>query len=165
MSYHVQIYANYGVLASEKRTVYTYPEPHENAVSYELISVVIPDTLAPFKTERRTIGIRPHEAWEYDLGEVLTNYKGEPAIRYADQYATPHTYCLRVRTLNEIWYDLNYYYHEIEQANHPDADKAFPCQVVLLDVNKRLFQRAYDEYKSRGGKRDLSKFSMEGFTR
>nr|DAT51551.1 MAG TPA: hypothetical protein [Caudoviricetes sp.] len=66
----VTIYANYGVLAAEKRCVYTFPCSAETADVSERIDVIIPDKYAPYETETGNI-VLTIGGCKYLLREVL----------------------------------------------------------------------------------------------
>lgn len=76
------IYANYGVLAHEKQTVYT-----TNPISdvCDKLTVEIPDSLNPYITVMDEVGIEPDNAGCNGISEVLTTAAGNrPAVRYCD---------------------------------------------------------------------------------
>lgn len=78
----VKIYANYGVLAHEKETVYTIA-PHENATVSEPVTVTIPESVNPCKNEAGEI-IVTLDGMAYLLSEVLTNAGNRPVLRWYD---------------------------------------------------------------------------------
>ena len=45
----IKIYCNYGVLAAEKRKVYTYGMPHPTAACWDEMTVEIPDGWETFE--------------------------------------------------------------------------------------------------------------------
>lgn len=77
-----KIYANYGVLAHEKETVYTIA-PHECATASEPVTVTIPDSLTPRENEAGEI-IVTLDGMAYLLSEVLTNAGDRPVLRWYD---------------------------------------------------------------------------------
>lgn len=78
----VKIYANYGVLAHEKETVYT-TAPHEHATLSEPVTVTIPDSLNPCTNEAGEILVTL-DGTVYRLFEVLANAGDKPVIRWFD---------------------------------------------------------------------------------
>jgi hypothetical protein len=78
----VKIYANYGVLAHEKETVYT-TAPHEYATVSEPVTVTIPESVTPRENEAGEI-IVTLDGTAYLLCEVLTNAGDKPVIRWYD---------------------------------------------------------------------------------
>lgn len=64
------IYANYGVLAAEKRCVYTFPGSAEIAGVSERLDVIIPDKFAPRETEDGNV-VLTIDGYEYLLSDVL----------------------------------------------------------------------------------------------
>lgn len=76
----VTVYANYGVLAHEKRTAYS-TVPMETAKFSEPVVAEIPDSLNPRETEGGEIVITlDGSAWL--LSEVLTNAGDKPVLRW-----------------------------------------------------------------------------------
>lgn len=82
------IYANYGVLAAEKRVIYTINAPHTHATASEKIEVEIPEKLNPYVTEMDDIGIEPDGSYAHLLSEVLFTHGDSPAVRYAEKEGT-----------------------------------------------------------------------------
>lgn len=90
------IYANYGVLASEYRTVYTVNTPHCHAAASEKLIIELPDELKPYLSESGEIVLRiPGMPWPYMLGEVIGAMDGFPAICWYDG-SKHHKIMLRV---------------------------------------------------------------------
>ena len=88
------IYANYGVLAHEKQTVYT-TAPISDV--YDKLTVEIPTRLNPYITVMDEVGIEPEKAMCNGLSEVLTTTKGNrPAIRYCDRNGYLHIVALTI---------------------------------------------------------------------
>lgn len=76
------IYANYGILAHEKQTIYT-TAPTDLATVSEPVTVEIPARFAPglngFDEVVLTIGNT-----DYLLGEILSHQGNKPALRWYD---------------------------------------------------------------------------------
>lgn len=88
------IYANYGVLAHEKQTVYSTSPISE---VYDKLTVEIPASLNPYTTVLREVGIEPDNARCNGLSEVLTTTKGNrPAVRYCDYDGKLHIVALTI---------------------------------------------------------------------
>lgn len=88
------IYANYGVLAHEKQTVYT-----TNPISdvCDKLTVEIPASLNPYITVMDEVGIEPDNSGCNGLSEVLTTTTGNrPAVRYCDREGNKHIVALTV---------------------------------------------------------------------
>lgn len=77
-----KIYANYGVLAHEKETVYT-TVPHESATLSEPIIIDLPASANPRENAFGEILVDLNET-TYLLSEVLTGTNGDVALRWFD---------------------------------------------------------------------------------
>lgn len=72
----LDIYANYGMLANEKRTIYTLtPDAEAN----EKVSVIIPDHLIGGENINGDLLIS-FDGIEYPLADVLTSRYNKPAL-------------------------------------------------------------------------------------
>ena len=81
----VTIYANYGVLAHEYQTIYTVYNPHCYAVTYDMLTVVIPDEFRPRLNDMDDVVIDiPGMTCSYMLSDVLGSVDGFPAICWYD---------------------------------------------------------------------------------
>lgn len=88
------IYANYGVLAHDKQTVFTAVSPADAALSEEL-TVDIPDECEPYEAIVGTIALKLG-GHIYHLGEALASRNDAPALRWCDQYGHTHYMPLRI---------------------------------------------------------------------
>lgn len=89
------IFANYGVLGNEYRTVYTIA-PHCHAKVSEQITVDIPSEFHPRRNDAGEIVIDiPGMPWAYTLQEAIGTIDGFPAICWYDG-AKNHRQMLRV---------------------------------------------------------------------
>ena len=78
------IFANFGVLSREYRTVYTASEQHAHAVCSDKITVIIPDEFAPYMTVNDQIAVTIGK-YNYLLDEVLsTAPDSAPCFRWSD---------------------------------------------------------------------------------
>ena len=77
-----KIYANYGVLAHEKETVYT-TVPHEHATHSEPIVIDLPASVNPGENEAGEILVELNGT-TYLLSEVLSGTKGDVALKWFD---------------------------------------------------------------------------------
>ena len=67
----IEIYCNYGVLAAEKRNVYTFGEPHATATCSDKMTVAVPDGWEIYRSQMgQTIATAPW-GWDYEINEVL----------------------------------------------------------------------------------------------
>lgn len=67
----IEIYCNYGVLAAEKRNVYTYGGEHQHATCSDRMTVIVPEE---WKLYKNTFGATMVEApWGecYEINELL----------------------------------------------------------------------------------------------
>ena len=87
------IYANYGVLASEYRTVYTVDAPHCHASVSEQLTVDIPDTFEPVRNALGEILLTvPGISQPCLLSELLDTTAGDaPCLRWFDADYRSHT--------------------------------------------------------------------------
>lgn len=76
----ITVYANYGVLAHEKRTAYS-TAPMQTAKVSEPVAVEIPDSLNPRETEGYGIVVTLDKG-VWPLSDVLTNAGDEPVLRW-----------------------------------------------------------------------------------
>ena len=81
----IEIYANYGVLAAEKRTVYTFGGAHPHATCSDKMTVVIPDGWVLYRNQIGQTMITAPWGWDYDINEVLTDINGRAAFRAMDK--------------------------------------------------------------------------------
>lgn len=79
MSTIVKLYASYGVLAHEKRPVFTTDYPATNA--YDEIMVEIPYPV--WRSTMNELGVTIN-GQDYLLSEVLTNRDFDPVLRWCD---------------------------------------------------------------------------------
>ena len=81
----IEIYANYGVLAAEKRTVYTFDGAHTSATCSEKMTVVVPDGWEIYQNQMGQTMVTAPWGWDYDINEVLTDINGRAAFRALDK--------------------------------------------------------------------------------
>ena len=67
----IEIYANYGVLTAEKRTVYTFGVEHPHAVCSDKMTVAIPEGWELFQNYVGQTMISAPWGWNYDVNEIL----------------------------------------------------------------------------------------------
>lgn len=88
------IYANYGVLAHEKQTVYSTCPISD---VHDKLTVEIPESLNPYTTVMGEIGVEPADSGCFGLCEVLTTTRGNcPAVKYVDCNKKAHVVSLAV---------------------------------------------------------------------
>ena len=92
----IKIYRNYGVLAAEKRNIYTYGAEHPRAVCSDCLTVEIPEGWQLFKTTSEDFAITAPWGWDYDINDVLQGEK-YPYFRAYDKDMN-----LRVFQLEEV---------------------------------------------------------------
>ena len=81
----IEIYKNYGVLAAEKRNVYTFGAPASTATCSDKMTVVVPDGWELYQNEMGRTMVTAPWGWDYDINEVLTDIKGRAAFRALDK--------------------------------------------------------------------------------
>ena len=67
----IEIYCNYGVLAAEKRNVYTFGGEHPYATCSDKMTVVVPDGWELCQNEMGRTMVTAPWGWDYDINEVL----------------------------------------------------------------------------------------------
>lgn len=67
----IEIYCNYGVLAAEKRNVYTFGNHHSNATCWDKIKVEIPTGWEPYENQMGQTMVTAPWGWNYEINEVL----------------------------------------------------------------------------------------------
>ena len=80
----IEIYCNYGVLAHEKRNVYTYGAPEATATCWDKMTVKVPEEWELFQNEMGQVMASAPWGWSYDINEVLAGNK-RPEFRAIDQ--------------------------------------------------------------------------------
>ena len=81
----IEIYCNYGVLAAEKRNVYTFGAEHPHATCSDKMTVVVPDGWGVYQNQMGQTMITAPWGWDYDINEVLTDINGRAAFRAMDK--------------------------------------------------------------------------------
>ena len=71
----LEIYCNYGVLAAEKRNVYTYGAQHCNATCSDRMTVYVPEGWAAWDNPMGKTMVAAPWGWDYEVGEVLAGDK------------------------------------------------------------------------------------------
>lgn len=81
----IEIFCNYGVLAAEKRNVYTFEGEHPYATCSDKMTVVVPDGWEIYRNQIGQIMTTAPWGWDYDINEILTDIKGRAAFRALDK--------------------------------------------------------------------------------
>lgn len=81
----IEIYCNYGVLAAEKRSVYTFGAEHLHATCSDKMTVVVPEGWELYQNEMGRAMVTAPWGWDYDINEVLTDINGRAAFRALDK--------------------------------------------------------------------------------
>lgn len=87
----IEIYCNYGVLAAEKRNVYTFGSEHPRATCSDEIVVVVPYGWQIYQNHAGQTMVTSPWGWNYDINEVLTDINGRAAFRALDKNMTYKT--------------------------------------------------------------------------
>lgn len=85
----VEIYANYGVLAAEKRTVYTYGAEHPHATCSDKMTVKIPEGWELYQNQMGATMVTAPWGWSYEINEVLQGDKN-PCFYAIDKNMKSH---------------------------------------------------------------------------
>lgn len=67
----IEIYCNYGVLAAEKRNIYTFGAPHATATCSDKMTVVVPDGWELYQNQMGQTMVTAPWGWSYEINEVL----------------------------------------------------------------------------------------------
>ena len=81
----IEIYCNYGVLAAEKRNVYTFGAEHPHATCSDKMTVVVPDGWKIYQNQMGQTMTTAPWGWDYDINEVLTDINGRAAFWAMDK--------------------------------------------------------------------------------
>lgn len=95
------IYENYGVLAAEKRSVYTFGGPHSAAVTWEKLRVQVPDGWEAYENASGETLIKAPWDWCYTVNELLAGDK-YPEFYAVDDKQKVHRIVLRITEANII---------------------------------------------------------------
>lgn len=80
----IEIYCNHGVLAAEKRYIYTFGAEHPHAICSGKMTVIIPDGWELYQSQMGQTMVTAPWGWDYDINDVLTDIKGA-AFRALDK--------------------------------------------------------------------------------
>ena len=92
----IEIYCNYGVLAAEKRNVYTFGAEHPHATCSDRMTVVVPEGWEVYKNQMGQTRATSPWGWDYEINEVLQGNE-YPCFRAYDKGMN-----MRVFRLEEI---------------------------------------------------------------
>lgn len=109
---NIEIYCNYGCLSAEKMNVYTYDAPEATAVSYDKLSVAIPDEWKTLHGEMGELLLEAPWGTRYEVSEVLYSMRrngvDSPCFKAYDKNGRYHIQRLRVVSpSNEEMYSLS----------------------------------------------------------
>ena len=91
----IKIYCNYGVLAAEKRNVYTYGAPHSAATCWDEMTVEIPEKWDPYENNVGELMVTAPWGWSYSINEVLQGNE-KPCFYALDNNMVGHRQYLKV---------------------------------------------------------------------
>lgn len=91
----IEIYCNYGVLAAEKRNVYTFGGPHEMATCSDKMTVAIPEEWELYETTHGNFAVTAPWGWDYLINEVLAG-NTYPYFRAYDTNMTMRQFRLEI---------------------------------------------------------------------
>lgn len=81
----IEIYCNYGVLAAEKRNIYTFGAKSERGTCADKMTVFVPDDWKLYTGQTGELMVEAPWGWCYDINEVLTDRQGHPAFSVLDK--------------------------------------------------------------------------------
>lgn len=81
----IEIFCNYGVLAAEKRKIYTYGEQHPTATCYDKMVVNIPENYEMFYNASNNLMVETPWGWIYEINELLSDLNGHPVVKAIDK--------------------------------------------------------------------------------
>ena len=85
----IEIYGNYGVLAAEKRNVYTFGAEHPHATCSDKITVKIPEGWEIYQNQAGETMVTAPWGWNYSINEVLQGDK-KPCFYALDKEMKGH---------------------------------------------------------------------------
>lgn len=91
----IKIYCNYGVLAAEKRKIYTYGMPHPTATCWDEMIVEIPDGWEVFENSMGSLMVTTPWGCVCGINEVLQGNE-KPCFYALDNNMNGHREYLRV---------------------------------------------------------------------
>ena len=92
---NIRIYCNHGVLAAEKRKIYTFGAPHDTAESWEEMTAEIPEGWKPFENAAGELMVTAPWGWDYSINEVLQGNK-KPCFYALDKDMKGHRKYLKI---------------------------------------------------------------------
>lgn len=92
---NIKIYCNYGVLAAEKRNIYTYGAPHDAAACYDEMTVEIPEEWEPYENNVGDLMVTAPWGWSYSINEVLQGNE-KPCFYALDKSMKGHRTYLKI---------------------------------------------------------------------
>lgn len=92
---NINIYCNYGVLAAEKRNIYTYGAPHDAATCYDEMTVEIPEEWEAYENNTGDLMVTAPWGWSYSINEVLQGNE-KPCFYALDKNMKGHRTYLKI---------------------------------------------------------------------
>ena len=97
----LHIYENYGVLAAEKRSVYTFGGPCYTAAAWDELTVQIPEGWEAYENASGETLIKAPWDWCYTVNELLIGDK-DPEFYAVDDKQKVHRIVLRITEANIV---------------------------------------------------------------
>lgn len=85
----IEKYCNYGVLASEKRKIYSFGGEHPHAKCSDKITVIVPDGWTVYENQFGSTMVSSPWGWDYQINDVLKDKKGRPVFQALDKDMYP----------------------------------------------------------------------------
>lgn len=80
----IEAYANYGVLAQEKRVIFTGGSPHCHATLSDKIEIIVPDGFSVSENAFGETLINTPDGITYRIDEILSTHGNEPIMGWFD---------------------------------------------------------------------------------
>lgn len=77
-------FANYGVLAHEKQTIFTIPGKHPHATVSEEIEITLPDKWEVSRSESEDLLIDTPEGNTYRADDIISSWDDAPVLSWYD---------------------------------------------------------------------------------
>lgn len=87
----LDVYCNYGVLAAEKRNIYTYGGEHPHATCSDKITVFVPDEWELYTGPAGDLMVQAPWGWCYEINDVLSDLNGYAVFKALDSNGHPAT--------------------------------------------------------------------------
>ena len=91
----IEIYCNYGVLAAEKRNIYTYGAEHPHATCSDKMIVAVPNGWELYQNQAGEVMVTAPWGWNYEINDVLQGNE-KPCFFALDENMNGHRAYLKI---------------------------------------------------------------------